>query len=114
MVYPSAFVLIAHSDLPVPPSTGASVHNTTSIQQNTAATKDPSPCRMPLTPPTSPDQAVPGKSDNVKSVYMTLYIKTFEKCNMHDPETYILLRKMKSSYLNSRTKKTIILQLASP
>ncbi|XP_073486447.1 mediator of RNA polymerase II transcription subunit 13-like [Aquarana catesbeiana] len=60
MVYPSAFVLIAHSDLPVPPSTGASVQNTTSIQQNTAATKDPSPCRMPLTPPTSPDQAAPG------------------------------------------------------
>ncbi|XP_072004219.1 mediator of RNA polymerase II transcription subunit 13-like [Engystomops pustulosus] len=60
MVYPSAFVLIAHSDLPVPPSTVNTGHSGTSTQQNTVFTKDPSPCRMPLTPPTSPDQAVPG------------------------------------------------------
>ncbi|XP_063769367.1 mediator of RNA polymerase II transcription subunit 13-like isoform X2 [Pseudophryne corroboree] len=60
MVYPSAFVLIAHSDLPVPPSTANTGQSGTSAQQNTAVTKDPSPCRMPLTPPTSPDQATPG------------------------------------------------------
>ncbi|XP_075069949.1 mediator of RNA polymerase II transcription subunit 13-like isoform X2 [Mixophyes fleayi] len=60
MVYPSAFVLIAHSDLPVPPNTANTGQSNTSGQQNTAVTKDPSPCRMPLTPPTSPDQAAPG------------------------------------------------------
>ncbi|CAJ0935826.1 unnamed protein product [Ranitomeya imitator] len=67
MVYPSAFVLIAHSDLPIPPSTVNTGHSGTSTQQNAVFTKDPSPCRMPLTPPTSPDQAAPDVLCTVRS-----------------------------------------------
>lgn len=52
MIYPAAFVLIAQSDLPVeqpPPAPGSQ-----------GATRDPSSCGIPLTPPTSPEQPCSG------------------------------------------------------
>uniref|UniRef100_A0AAZ3Q057 Mediator of RNA polymerase II transcription subunit 13 n=1 Tax=Oncorhynchus tshawytscha TaxID=74940 RepID=A0AAZ3Q057_ONCTS len=48
MVYPAAFVLVAHGDLPVDqpqPAPGAQ-----------GLSRDPSHCSIPLTPPTSPEQ----------------------------------------------------------
>ncbi|CAB1318551.1 unnamed protein product, partial [Coregonus sp. 'balchen'] len=48
MIYPAAFVLVAHGDLPVeqpPPAPGAQ-----------GLSRDPSHCSIPLTPPTSPEQ----------------------------------------------------------
>uniref|UniRef100_A0A4W5JAY7 Mediator of RNA polymerase II transcription subunit 13 n=1 Tax=Hucho hucho TaxID=62062 RepID=A0A4W5JAY7_9TELE len=52
MIYPAAFVLVAQGDLPVeepPPAPGAQ-----------GASRDPSHCSIPLTPPTSPEQPCSG------------------------------------------------------
>ncbi|XP_049330535.1 mediator of RNA polymerase II transcription subunit 13-like isoform X2 [Astyanax mexicanus] len=54
MIYPAAFVLVAHADLPVeqpPPAQGAQ-----------SGTRDSSNCGIPLTPPTSPEQPCSGDS----------------------------------------------------
>uniref|UniRef100_A0A8C7UM93 Mediator of RNA polymerase II transcription subunit 13 n=1 Tax=Oncorhynchus mykiss TaxID=8022 RepID=A0A8C7UM93_ONCMY len=48
MVYPAAFVLVAHGDLPVDqPQPAPGAHG---------LSRDPSHCSIPLTPPTSPEQ----------------------------------------------------------
>uniref|UniRef100_A0A673X989 Mediator of RNA polymerase II transcription subunit 13 n=1 Tax=Salmo trutta TaxID=8032 RepID=A0A673X989_SALTR len=52
MIYPAAFVLVAHGDLPVDqplPAPGAQ-----------GLSRDPSHCSIPLTPPTSPEQPCSG------------------------------------------------------
>lgn len=61
MVYPSAFVLISQNDLPVPQSIAGTGGHITVGQQGLGSVKDPSNCGMPLTPPTSPEQAVIGE-----------------------------------------------------
>lgn len=62
MVYPSAFVLISQSDIPVSQSTASASGHINVGQQGLGSVKDPvSTCGMPLTPPTSPEQAVMGK-----------------------------------------------------
>ncbi|KAM9329372.1 mediator of RNA polymerase II transcription subunit 13-like [Gastrophryne carolinensis] len=112
MVYPSAFVLIAHSDLPVPPSTGASVHNTTT-QQNIVVPKDPSPCRMPLTPPTSPDQSVPGDFRSVSAPGNSQAAGDSAGHTRHSPKragrTYSKMR----SHMTQRTWRECILHRKS-
>uniref|UniRef100_A0A3P8YBA1 Mediator of RNA polymerase II transcription subunit 13 n=1 Tax=Esox lucius TaxID=8010 RepID=A0A3P8YBA1_ESOLU len=58
MIYPAAFVLVAHSDLPVeqpPPAPGAQ-----------GLSRDPSHCSIPLTPPTSPEQPCSGTDSTVQ------------------------------------------------
>uniref|UniRef100_A0A8C0VH24 Mediator of RNA polymerase II transcription subunit 13 n=1 Tax=Cyanistes caeruleus TaxID=156563 RepID=A0A8C0VH24_CYACU len=63
MVYPSAFVLISQSDIPVSQSTASAAGHINVGQQGLGSVKDPvSTCGMPLTPPTSPEQAVMGES----------------------------------------------------
>ncbi|KAJ7987316.1 hypothetical protein DPEC_G00337460 [Dallia pectoralis] len=60
MIYPAAFVLVAHSDLPVeqpPPAPGAQ-----------GLSRDPSHCSIPLTPPTSPEQPCSADSGFVTTV----------------------------------------------
>ncbi|XP_066544928.1 mediator of RNA polymerase II transcription subunit 13-like isoform X2 [Amia ocellicauda] len=52
MVYPSAFVLIAQGDLPVPQSPAAT--------GGPGVARDPTNCSIPLTPPTSPEQPCSG------------------------------------------------------
>lgn len=61
MVYPSAFVLISQNDIPVPQNVASSAGHITAGQQGLGSMKDPSNCGMPLTPPTSPEQAVIGE-----------------------------------------------------
>ncbi|XP_010177669.1 PREDICTED: mediator of RNA polymerase II transcription subunit 13-like, partial [Mesitornis unicolor] len=62
MVYPSAFVLISQSDIPVSQNTANTGGHINVGQQGLGSVKDPaSTCGMPLTPPTSPEQAVMGK-----------------------------------------------------
>lgn len=61
MVYPSAFVLISQNDIPVPQSIVSTGGQITVGQQGLGGVKDPSNCGMPLTPPTSPEQAVIGE-----------------------------------------------------
>lgn len=62
MVYPSAFVLISQSDIPVSQSSASAAGHINVGQQGLGSVKDPvSTCGMPLTPPTSPEQAVMGK-----------------------------------------------------
>lgn len=61
MVYPSAFVLISQNDIPVPQSVAGAGGHITVGQQGLGSVKDPSNCGMPLTPPTSPEQAVIGE-----------------------------------------------------
>lgn len=61
MVYPSAFVLISQNDIPVPQSVAGAGGHVTVGQQGLGGAKDPSNCGMPLTPPTSPEQAVIGE-----------------------------------------------------
>lgn len=61
MVYPSAFVLISQNDIPVPQSVVSAGGHITVGQQGLGSAKDPSNCGMPLTPPTSPEQAVIGE-----------------------------------------------------
>lgn len=63
MVYPSAFVLISQNDIPVPQSVASTGGHITVGQQGLGSVKDPSNCGMPLTPPTSPEQAVMGEYD---------------------------------------------------
>lgn len=61
MVYPSAFVLISQNDIPVPQSVAGAGGHITAGPQGLGSVKDPSNCGMPLTPPTSPEQAVIGE-----------------------------------------------------
>lgn len=61
LVYPSAFVLISQNDIPVPQSVAGAGGHITVGQQGLGSGKDPSNCGMPLTPPTSPEQAVIGE-----------------------------------------------------
>lgn len=62
MVYPSAFVLISQSDIPVSQSAASAAGHINVGQQGLGSVKDPvSTCGMPLTPPTSPEQALMGK-----------------------------------------------------
>ncbi|CAB1332738.1 unnamed protein product [Coregonus sp. 'balchen'] len=64
MIYPAAFVLVAQGDLPVeepPPAPGAQ-----------GASRDPSHCSIPLTPPTSPEQPCSADSGFVTTVSSVL------------------------------------------
>lgn len=61
MVYPSAFVLISQNDIPVPQSIASAGGHISVGQQGLGSVKDPSNCGMPLTPPTSPEQAATGE-----------------------------------------------------
>lgn len=62
MVYPSAFVLISQSDIPMSQIAANTGGHINVGQQGLGSMKDPaSTCGMPLTPPTSPEQAVMGK-----------------------------------------------------
>lgn len=61
MVYPSAFVLISQNDIPVPQSVAGAGGHVTVGQQGLGSVRDPSNCGLPLTPPTSPEQAVTGE-----------------------------------------------------
>lgn len=62
MVYPSAFVLISQSDIPMSQNTANTGGHLNVGQQGLGSMKDPaSTCGMPLTPPTSPEQAIMGK-----------------------------------------------------
>lgn len=62
MVYPSAFVLISQSDIPMSQNAASAGGHINVGQQGLGSVKDPSStCGMPLTPPTSPEQAVMGK-----------------------------------------------------
>lgn len=61
MVYPSAFVLISQNDIPVPQSVASAGGHIAVGQQGLGSVKDPSNCGMPLTPPTSPEQAIVGE-----------------------------------------------------
>ncbi|XP_009952813.1 PREDICTED: mediator of RNA polymerase II transcription subunit 13-like, partial [Leptosomus discolor] len=63
MVYPSAFVLISQSDIPMSQNAANTGGHINVGQQGLGSVKDPaSTCGMPLTPPTSPEQAVTGES----------------------------------------------------
>lgn len=61
MIYPSAFVLIAQNDIPVPQTATSVGGHVTVGQQGLGNVKDPSNCGMPLTPPTSPEQVAIGE-----------------------------------------------------
>lgn len=71
MVYPSAFVLVSHNDIPVSQSTSTPGGHSSVAQHGAGNTKDPSSCGMLLTPPTSPEQTVIGKQE------ITFLIKGF-------------------------------------
>ena len=58
----SAFVLISQSDIPMSQNAANTGGHINVGQQGLGSVKDPSStCGMPLTPPTSPEQAVMGK-----------------------------------------------------
>lgn len=71
MVYPSAFVLISQNDIPVPQSVGSSGGHVTVGQPGVGSVKDPSNCGLPLTPPTSPEQAVIGECDLFRNMVLS-------------------------------------------
>uniref|UniRef100_A0A4W5JB58 Mediator of RNA polymerase II transcription subunit 13 n=1 Tax=Hucho hucho TaxID=62062 RepID=A0A4W5JB58_9TELE len=70
MIYPAAFVLVAQGDLPVeepPPAPGAQ-----------GASRDPSHCSIPLTPPTSPEQPCSGTETHTMTCRCSHILYTHE------------------------------------
>nr|BAE00596.1 unnamed protein product [Macaca fascicularis] len=86
MVYPSAFVLISQNDIPVPQSVASAGGHITVGQQGLGSVKDPSNCGMPLTPPTSPEQAILGESGGMQSAASHLVSQDGGMITMHSPK----------------------------
>ncbi|XP_031434166.1 mediator of RNA polymerase II transcription subunit 13-like isoform X2 [Clupea harengus] len=110
MIYPAAFVLIAQSDLPVeqpPPAPGSQ-----------GATRDPSSCGIPLTPPTSPEQPCSGDSGFQTAVSSVL---SQEGCMTLSPKhsgkkltNQMVHQAWKECYLNQLQHKASLSSSAAP